>query len=253
MRKLLTIVLLFPLAAWAQQDSIASGAYEWQQPVMGNNKMPSKVLVQGKAHDFEWMQISANSIYGTKPVKLAVPANLEEVLIIKHGEVSIRYRDSVFLLTPNSIVVLLPGEKYSLRNTMNEHTDFYTMQYRKANAQEIKNKAIEHSFVKRMEDAPFKPNTIGGGRRDYFECATTMQKRFEIHVSTLKEGVRSHDPHTHKAEEIVLMIDGDTEMQIGDQFKKVAAGGFYYLGSNVLHAIKNTGTKPSTYFAIQFE
>jgi len=80
-----------------------------------------------------------------------------------------------------------------------------------------------------------------------------MQKRFEIHVSTLKEGMRSHDPHTHRAEEIVLLIEGDTEMQVGDQFKKVNAGGFYYLGSNVLHAIKNIGTKPSTYFAIQFE
>jgi len=42
-------------------------------------------------------------------------------------------------------------------------------------------------------------------------------------------------------------------MQIGQQFKKVDPGGFYYLGSNVLHAIKNIGTRPSTYFAIQFE
>jgi len=109
------------------------------------------------------------------------------------------------------------------------------------------------SFVKIWENISFKPNNIGGGRRDFFEQSTVMQKRFEIHVSTLKEGIRSHDPHTHRAEEIVLLIEGDTEMQVGDQFKKVNAGGFYYLGSNVLHAIKNIGTKPSTYFAIQFE
>ena len=102
-------------------------------------------------------------------------------------------------------------------------------------------------------DAPFKPNIIGGGRRDFFETGTAMQKRFEIHLSTLKEGIRSHEPHTHKAEEIVLMINGNTEMQLGDQFKKVKPGGFYFLGSNVLHAIKNTGTNSSTYFAIQFE
>ena len=136
---------------------------------------------------------------------------------------------------------------------MNEHTAFYTMQYRSNKSTEAKKSPVSRSFVKIADMIPFKPNTIGGGRRDYFECKTEMQQRFEIHVSTLKEGIRSHDPHTHKAEEIVLMISGDTEMQIGDQFKKVGAGGFYYLGSNVLHAIKNIGTKPSTYFAIQFE
>lgn len=57
----------------------------------------------------------------------------------------------------------------------------------------------------------------------------------------------------HRAEEIVLVIDGETEMQIGEKFYTASTGGFYYLGSNVLHAIKTTGTKPATYFAIQFE
>jgi len=80
-----------------------------------------------------------------------------------------------------------------------------------------------------------------------------MQKYFEIHVTTLKEGLRSHDPHTHRAEEIVLMIEGDTEMQIGEKFYKGKTGDFFYLGSNVLHAIRNEGTKSCMYFAIQFE
>ncbi len=74
-----------------------------------------------------------------------------------------------------------------------------------------------------------------------------------MHVTTLKEGVRSHDPHTHRAEEIVLMIAGNTEMQIGEKFYKGTTGDFYYLGSNVLHAIKNVDTKPCMYFAFQFE
>jgi (S)-ureidoglycine aminohydrolase len=80
-----------------------------------------------------------------------------------------------------------------------------------------------------------------------------MQKRFEIHVTTLQEGRKSHEPHTHRAEEIVLILEGDTEMQLGDGIVKTTIGGFYYLGSNVSHAIKNIGTKPATYFAFQFE
>ncbi len=251
MKKLITILFLLPFTGFAQKDSIASGAYNWQQPAVQKNKLASTVLVEGKAHDFEWMQLSANAIYGTKPVDQNVPANLEEMIIIKYGAVRIHFRDSTFVLTPNSVAVLMPGEKYSLQNAMNEHTEFYSIKYRRESR--AMNKIPNGSFVKIWETIPFKPNNTGGGRRDFFEQPTVMQKRFEIHVSTLKEGMRSHDPHTHKAEEIVLLIEGDTEMQIGDQFKKVNAGGFYYLGSNVLHAIKNVGTKPSTYFAIQFE
>jgi mannose-6-phosphate isomerase-like protein (cupin superfamily) len=46
---------------------------------------------------------------------------------------------------------------------------------------------------------------------------------------------------------------GGTEIQLGNEIVKTGVGGFYYLGSNVSHAIKNIGTKPATYFAFQFE
>ena len=74
-----------------------------------------------------------------------------------------------------------------------------------------------------------------------------------MHVTTLKEGLKSHEPHTHRAEEIVWILEGETEMQLGNEVVKTAVDGFYYLGSNVPHAIKNIGTKPATYFAFQFE
>lgn len=251
MEKMIIIFFLLPYISFAQKDSIASGAYNWQQPAPKKNRISSVVLVEGRAHDFEWMQLSANSITGTKEIKRNQPPGEERLLIVKSGAITIDFGDASFLLTKNSIAVLVPGEKYSLKNSSGQSSDFYSMVYRKK-ITDIRT-APGNSFIKIWDSIIFKPNSIGGGRRDFFEGKTIIQKRFEVHVSTLKEGIRSHDPHTHKAEEIVLMIDGDTEMQIGDQFKKVAAGGFYYLGSNVLHAIKNTGTKPSTYFAIQFE
>jgi (S)-ureidoglycine aminohydrolase len=80
-----------------------------------------------------------------------------------------------------------------------------------------------------------------------------MMKRLEIHVTTLNAGLKSHEPHTHRAEEIVLMIEGNTEMQIGESFCKGKEGSIFFLGSNISHAIRNEGTKPCTYFAIQFE
>jgi len=80
-----------------------------------------------------------------------------------------------------------------------------------------------------------------------------MSKRFEMHVTTLNVGIKSHEPHTHRAEEIVLMINGNTEMEIGNGLYKGTDGDLYFLGSNIPHAIKNIGTEPCMYFAIQWE
>ena len=52
---------------------------------------------------------------------------------------------------------------------------------------------------------------------------------------------------------MVIMIEGQTEMQIGQSFYKGKTGDIYFLKTNVLHAIRNEGAKPCMYFAIQFE
>jgi (S)-ureidoglycine aminohydrolase len=251
MKRLLAFLFFIPCLVSAQKDSVLSGAYNWQQPAAPKNNISSVVLLEGKVHDFEWMQFSANSISGKTEIKQTIPANQEQLLIVRSGTVTIRFGDSSFLLTANSIAVLVPGEKYSLSNVSATVADFFTMKYRSKKPVDAQRGGT--SFVKIWENIPFKPNNNGGGRRDFFERPTAMQKRFEMHVTTLKEGLKSHEPHTHRAEEIILVIEGETEMQIGNSIMKTSAGGFYYAGSNVLHGIKNIGTKSSSYFAIQFE
>jgi (S)-ureidoglycine aminohydrolase len=254
MKKILTILLLIPLINFAQQDSVSSGVYKWKEPTLSKkNKIHSTVLLEGKVHDFEWMQLTANNLNpSAKKIKQIIPENQEQLIIIKTGLLQIGLGDSAFVLNAGSVAVLMPGEKFLLNCT--QPCSFYTMKYRSKVAKDLESvKNNGKSFVKLWDGIPFKPNNNGGGRRDYFEQPTVMQKRFEIHVTTLKEGVRSHDPHTHRAEEIVLMIEGDTEMQIADKFYKGKTGDLFYLGSNVLHAIRNEGTKPCMYFAIQFE
>ncbi len=251
MKRLFAILFFLPFTVLAQKDSVLSGPYNWQQPVVQKGNISSVILLEGKVHDFEWMQLSANSIAGKTKIKQTIPANQEHLLIVKSGAVTIHFRDSTFILTAYSVAVLMPGEKYSLSNTTTKSADFYTMKYRSKKPADPQRGG--NSFVKIWESIPYKTNNIGGGRRDFFERPTVLQKRFEMHVTTLKEGLKSHEPHMHRAEEIILVIDGETEMQMGDNVIKTTAGGFYYAGSNVLHGIKNIGKKSSTYFAIQFE
>jgi hypothetical protein len=67
MKKLLVILFLIPLITVAQKDTVASGPYNWQQPAVKKNKIATVVLLEGKTYDFDWMQLSVNTLTGTKP------------------------------------------------------------------------------------------------------------------------------------------------------------------------------------------
>jgi (S)-ureidoglycine aminohydrolase len=256
MKKILLIVILvLPSPAFILPDVIQSKMHSWQKPTrMVQPDLFSATLFEGSAYDMEYLQMTANALLPS-PCKstLQVPANEEHLLLIKTGVLSLGMRDSSWSIGGGSVALLMPGEKYTLQNTLNDSCTYYVMKYRsKAIVDMARAQASGGSFVKDWNKLEFKPHERGGIRK-YFERPTAMAKRFEMHVTTLKEGIKSHEPHTHRAEEIVLIIDNKTEMQIGDKFYKGGTGDVYYLGSNVSHAIRNDGKGTCTYFAFQFE
>lgn len=252
MKKISLLIFLLPLITIAQKDSVLSGVYNFVQPLGKMDKISSLVMLEGKTHDFEWLQVTSNLILSTEKIKQQVPKNEEHALILKSGLFSIQIGDSVFTATGGSMAVMVPGQKYSI--SCSTPGTYYIMKYRsKTPVDAERMKANSKSFVKNYDSIVYKPNNRGGGRKDFFERPTVVQKRFEMHITTLKEGLASHDPHTHRAEEIILMIRGETEMILGDKTYKGNDGDFYYAGSNVLHGIKNTGTSACMYYAIQFE
>jgi (S)-ureidoglycine aminohydrolase len=250
----LNICLFFPLIFAINHEPITSRVYDWQQPAKINKEVSSTVLFEGSAFDMEWLQMNANSLMPSKKkVKITVPQNEEHLYIIKKGTLNVRLKDSSVLLPAGSVLVVIPGENFSISNLQTEACDYYTMKYRsKLPTDKERAKNTGGSIVSNWNQISYKPHDKGG-RRDFFERATAMMKRLEIHVSTLNPGLKSHEPHTHKAEEIVLMMEGTTEMQIGEKFFKGKEGSIFFLGSNIPHAIRNEGITPSTYFAIQFE
>ena len=251
MRTLLFIaILIAPEVSYCQLAAIASKKYSWIAPTNASEKnMASVVLFEGSAHDMEFVQMTANAISPSQEkTSMEVPKNEEHLLLIRTGSVDIGMEDSVWSLGQGSIALLIPGEKYSVQNMTSDACTFYVMKYRCR----LPIVRTGRSFVKDWNKVPFKAHDKGG-IRNYFDLSTPMTKRFEMHVTTLKEGLKSHEPHTHRAEEIVLVINNKTEMQIGEKFYKGGSGDIYYLGSNVPHAIRNDGSGTCTYFAFQFE
>lgn len=248
------LCFLLPAFVFAQKDSLVSGVYVWKEPVSRGLTPSSAILFEGKVHDMEWLQMSANTLRESKvKIDLKVPGNEEYLLIIQSGKLDIVVNNAIQSIGAGSIALLLPGENFSLQNRGTRPCSYYVMKYRsKQPVDAERGRPNGGSLVIDWNKTVFKPHNKGG-RRDFFERATAMCKRMEMHVSILKQGLKSHDPHTHRAEEIVLVTEGETEMQIGDKLYKGKRDSIYYLGSNVSHAIKNVGTVPCTYFAFQFE
>lgn len=254
MKKTIALIcFLLPLFVRSQTDSLLSGLYAWKEPAK-QNAVSSAVLFEGKVQDMQWLQMSANRLASSgAKVESKIPADEEHLMIVKSGSLRCFLKDSAYTLGAGSVALLLPGENFSLQNENSEPCQFYLMKYRsKLPVDAERGRAAGGHLIKDWNRIEFKPHDKGG-RRDFFERPTAMCKRMEMHVSTLNPGLKSHDPHTHRAEEIVLVTDGETEMQIRDRFYKGSVGSLYYLGSNVSHAIQNNGTKPCTYFAFQFE
>jgi (S)-ureidoglycine aminohydrolase len=97
----------------------------------------------------------------------------------------------------------------------------------------------------------FKPHDRGGVRQ-LFDRKIVMSPRFDIHITTLNPGLSSHPPHTHKTEEIILMIDGEGEMVLGTTKQKIITGDAAWVESNIPHNITNIAKRPAVYFAIQW-
>ncbi len=256
MKKIFFLILyLAPLSLVAQKDSLVSSVYNWKQPVSNNHKQKtSVVLFDGSTYDMKWLQMNADELTSSAAAKkMMVPVTEEQLYIIKKGELTVGINDSVFTLVHGSIILLLPGQNFSIQNKAAAPCDYYVMKYRSKSPADLeRGKTNGGSFIKDWNNIIFKPNDKGG-TRNYFQRPTAMTKRLDMHVTTLKPGLKSHEPHTHRAAEMVIMIDGHTEMQIGQKFYKGNEGDIYYLAANVLHGIRNIGAKPCTYFAIQFE
>lgn len=246
---------MFALLFSVDADPIKSGVYDWKQPAANiQREIRSSVLFEGTAHDMEWMQMNANELkQSNRKANVGLPGTEEHLYIVRKGTLTVTLKDSTYSLVPGSVLVLMPGEMVFIQNKLPEPCSYYVLKLRsKLPADRNRGEESGGSIVVDWTKVPFRSHGKGGVR-NYFERPTAMGTRLEMHVTTLNAGLKSHDPHTHRAEELVIMIEGNTEMQIGEQFYKGKEGSVFFLGSNISHAIRNEGTTACTYFAFQFE
>ena len=245
---ILTISLL-----QAQQNSLQSKVYQWDINNNGNGaKVQKSILFAGEGGVLAKHAMIGISIPAGKKWEGKVTANQEKFYIIKTGIADIELNDQKTQFNRGSVVCVLPGDKIQIKNNGNDLLQLYEMSYSAGEKINIERGVkAGGSFITLWDNIKFKPHERGGVRQ-FFDRPTAMLNRFDIHVTQLNVGFKSHEPHTHVNEEIILMLDGNGEMQIGTDHQKANPGDVVLLGSNILHNITNVGSIPCLYFAIQW-
>lgn len=235
------------LCNFAQVTPLESKVYLW--PVTPVTK--EKIIFNGSGAILAKHSIAGFEIAGGKKINYSNKEN-ESFFIVKEGPVSITLNGTQTVLNRGSVITVMPGDKVLIENTGEQTARLYKMLYQSQQpADAERGKKAGGSFLINWNDVTFKAHDKGGVRQ-FFDRQTAMLNRFDIHVTQLNPGNKSHDPHTHKNEEIILMLDGNAEMQIGTDHQKANPGDVVFLNSMVLHNLTNVGTVPCLYFAIQW-
>jgi (S)-ureidoglycine aminohydrolase len=244
-------------------NRIVSDDYAWKNAPVEKYEIGSKrTILNGVATDFASMTIEALTFI--KGAALVPPpnglSNVEEMIVVKDGSLKITINGEAKTVGRGSVGIVMPGDKSSFSNAADGETTFYVLAYRSKNPPDAeRGKKAGGSFIMDWNDVKYASRDDGaGGTRQFFTRATAMGQRMDLHATLLNPGQTSHAPHHHRAEEMIIMLEGDVEEYLGPaekdgKSKRATAGDIIYLVSNEYHAIRNIGTKPALYFAFQFE
>lgn len=246
---------LFTFPAMAQLNPVNSGVYTWTDyPAKVNGDRESRKMFEGTSSHLEYFKIHATTQYpGAKPSNMHANDDKEECIIVKEGTMKITIEGKSVILGTGGVFLLMPLQMHSVQNVGSTNLTYYVMQYRAKNKMDTERGQVAGgSLMLNADSLPFKPNARGGSK-PYFDRATTMCERFEMHESVLNKKGPSHDPHTHEETEIILMLTGNTEMTIDGKEYKGGPGDFYVMNSQSLHGVRNATDNPCSYLAFKWK
>jgi mannose-6-phosphate isomerase-like protein (cupin superfamily) len=240
--------------ALAQMQSIASGVFPWAElPVKKEAQRESRKIAEGTTAEFGYFEIHA-----TTQEKGAVPRpphtqdDIEELIIIKEGTVKCTIGNKTAVLTKGGVLLIPPLESQTFENIGDGPLSYYVFMFRSKKPMNIERSTQAGGSLLLNDHSLTYTETNNKGTRKYFDRPTAMTENFEMHTTYLKEKGPSHSPHHHVDTEIILVIDGQTEMTIDGKTYSAGAGDLYIAESGSLHRISNASQQPCSYFAFKW-
>jgi uncharacterized cupin superfamily protein len=237
-----------------QNDSLPPRVSHWDSLATTlEESRARKEIMEGSTTSLSAFEVHASSIQpGKAPHAPHTHADEEELIIVKEGQVKVTINGVSNTLGPGSIAYAIPGDEHGIINAGRTQATYYIFKYKSRLPMEVdRAKKYGGSFMINWDTVKVT-KTDKGQRREFFNRPTSQLVKFEMHSTALNAGLESHAPHTHKEEEIILILRGNVTMHIGDRFYKAGPGDVIFLPSMVSHNLMNTGNEQCEYFAFQW-
>jgi (S)-ureidoglycine aminohydrolase len=235
-------------------DSLPSLVYNWDKlKAVKEETRIRREIMEGSTTSLSYFEAHVSTLEpGKAPHPPHTHTDQEELIIVKEGRVKITINGVSKVMGAGSIAYAIPGEEHGIENAGTTNAAYYVFKY-KSNLPMNLERAKQNggSFMINW-DTVRVAKTEKGQRREFFNKPTSQLVKFEMHTTALNPGLDSHAPHTHKEEEIVLILKGNVTMHIGDNFYPAGPGDVVFLSSGVSHALMNTGKEQCEYFAFQW-
>ncbi|MDB5010428.1 MAG: cupin protein [Mucilaginibacter sp.] len=240
--------------AMAQTDSLPAAVYSI------NKSTPKKMgvvekrqILSGKTLDLKKFEVYTLTLpAGKKYNPPAGDSQFEQLIVVKSGTVKLNLKDSSKTVGPGSLALVLAGDKITFENTSSEPTSWFVLNFLSKNENIQRGHDAGPSFIKDWNSLKVSKSPKGETRMVY-DRPTTMFERFDVHATVLNNGFNSHEPHIHRAEELILMLNGNSQFQVAQDKVHADTGDAVFMASKVLHASQNVGgTAPCGYYAIQW-
>lgn len=259
--RLIFITVAIGLLSVSAKKGLNSSVFEWE-------KLAAKKTSTGQERKFfksptrslEMIDVKAVTLLpGEKGNGYQIDEGFNELIIVKEGVIEISVNGDQKVLGEGSVIVASFGDEMYITNPQKTNAVYYLIGFKPPKPVIKKGTSDDHFeapapapplFID-WKDVEFKPSA-NGGRRNIMQQKTAVLKELEIHVTTLKEGLPSHAPHTHPDEEIILVRKGFVEETIKGQPFRLGPGSIVFLTNDDMHGISNAGTGECEYFAIRW-
>jgi mannose-6-phosphate isomerase-like protein (cupin superfamily) len=94
--------------------------------------------------------------------------------------------------------------------------------------------------------------TDKGERIPFLDHPTAMCRNLEIHSTRLNEKGPSHPPHSHEDTEVILVLEGEVEVNLDGSVLPGKPNDLYLIKSGQTHGISNRLNSPCRYLAIRW-
>ena len=112
--------------------------------------------------------------------------------------------------------------------------------------------AVMTSSVFEWSAMKAEPTEVGEVRR-VFRSPTATLDELECHITTLEAGQKSHAPHTHANEEVLIVREGNVEVFYRNAWHAANVGDVIFLTGTDPHGIRNAGTTAATYHVLAWQ